>query len=108
MQPGPKYERISLAFEGAVGIAPDRLNRIIAQQHLENQLFTDPIVVTDLLERYYREQGYLSAEIDAPRYEFQATNACVVLLFVKGLGSPDDSPPVAARCMPDEIVRLSH
>ena len=84
MQPGPKYERISLAFEGAVGIAPDRLNRIIAQQHLENQLFTDPIVVTDLLERYYREQGYLSAEIDAPRYEFQATNARVVLPVREG------------------------
>ena len=48
-----------------------QLDGIIDQQHLERQLFTDPVVVTELLQRYYREQGYLAAEIDEPRYEFR-------------------------------------
>ncbi len=52
------------------GSIPIELDKIVEQQKLERQLFTDPIVVTELLERYYREQGYLAAEIDEPRYEY--------------------------------------
>ena len=36
-------------------------------------------MVTELLERYYREQGFLATEIDQPRYEFDGTLARVVL-----------------------------
>ena len=74
MQPGPRYDKVVLAFEGASGIDPDQLDKIIDQQNLERQLFTDPVVVTELLQRYYREQGFLAAEIDAPRLEFQGTD----------------------------------
>ena len=73
-----------LAFEGASGIDPDELDAIVDQQKLERQLFTDPVVVTELLERYYREQGYLSAEIDEPRYEYQGRRARVVLAVREG------------------------
>ena len=51
-------QKVVLAFEGASGIDPDELDKIVEQQELERQLFTDPLVVTELLERYYREQGY--------------------------------------------------
>jgi outer membrane protein assembly complex protein YaeT len=84
IQPGPRYDKIVVAFEGASGIGPDRLDKIIEDQRLERQLFTDPGAVTDLLQRYYREQGYLSVEIDAPRYEFNGTNARVVLAVREG------------------------
>jgi outer membrane protein assembly complex protein YaeT len=84
IRPGPRYDRVVLAFEGASGIDPDRLDRVIEQQHLERHLFTDPAAVTNLLQRYYREQGYLSAEIDAPRYDFQRTTARVVLAVREG------------------------
>ena len=77
--PGTRFERVTLAFAGASGIDPNVLDAIIEEQGLERQLFTDPIVVTELLERYYREQGYLAAEIDQPRYEFEGTLARVVL-----------------------------
>ncbi len=40
--------------------------------------------MTGLLERYYREQGYLSAAIDAPRYDFTGTLARVVLPVHEG------------------------
>ncbi len=84
IDPGPRYQKVLLAFEGASGIDPDQLDRIIDQQHLERQLFTDPLVVTGLLERYYREQGYLSADIGEPRYEFQGSTARVVLAVREG------------------------
>ncbi len=84
VEPGARSQRVVLAFEGASGINPDDLNKIVDEQELERQLFTDPIVVTELLERFYREQGFLSAEIDEPRYEFQDTTARVVLAVNEG------------------------
>ncbi len=84
IQPGPRYQKVLLAFEGASAIDADELDGIIDQQHLERQLFTDPVVVTELLQRYYREQGYLSAEIDEPRYEFENALARVVLTIREG------------------------
>src|SRR4029453_10458190 len=84
IQPGPRYDRIVLAFEGVSGMEVGRLEKIIEQQRMEQQLFTDPTAVTGLLERYYREQGYLSAAIDAPRYDFTGTLARVVLPVREG------------------------
>ncbi|HEU4935765.1 MAG TPA: translocation/assembly module TamB domain-containing protein [Vicinamibacterales bacterium] len=84
MQPGPRYESVVLVFEGASGVGPDRLNKIIEQQRLERQVFTDPPQVTGLLQRYYHEQGYLSAEIDTPRFEFEAATARVVVPVREG------------------------
>jgi outer membrane protein assembly complex protein YaeT len=84
IQPGPRYDKVVLAFEGAAGIAPKRLDAVVEQQRLERQLFTNPAVVTNLLQRYYYEQGYLSAEVDAPRYEFQQQLARVVVAVREG------------------------
>jgi len=82
--PGARSEKIVMAFEGASGISPDVLDAIIAQQKLERKLFTDPTVVTQLLQRYYREQGYLVTEIDAPKYEYNAAVARVVFVVREG------------------------
>ena len=81
---GPRYDRVVLAVEGASAIHPDQVEKIIEEQRLEIQLFTDPAAVTGVVQRFFREQGYLSAEIDAPRYEFQGTNARVVLPVREG------------------------
>jgi outer membrane protein assembly factor BamA/autotransporter translocation and assembly factor TamB len=84
IQPGERSQKVVLAFEGASAVDPDDLNTIIADQQLERKLFTDPLVVTELLQRYYREQGYLSAQIDQPRYEHQNAIARVVLPVREG------------------------
>ncbi len=84
IQTGPHYNKVVLAFEGASGVDPDELDKIVNQQKLERQLFTDPIVVTELLERYYRDQGYLAAEIGEPRIEYQGSLARVVLPVTEG------------------------
>jgi outer membrane protein assembly complex protein YaeT len=82
--PGPRSRQVLLAFEGASGIPAEELDHVIEEQHLERQLFTDPDVVTELLERLYREQGYLDADIEAPRYEFQGDLARIVLPVREG------------------------
>ena len=84
VEAGPHYDKVVLAFDGASGIDPDELDAIVDSQGLERQLFTDPIVVTELLARYYRDQGYLSAEIDEPRIEYQGSLARVVLAVREG------------------------
>jgi outer membrane protein insertion porin family len=84
VEPGQHYDKVLLAFDGASGIDPDDLDTIVDDQGLERQLFTDPVVVTELLERYYRDQGFLSAEIDEPRIEYQGTTARVVLPVHEG------------------------
>src|SRR5262249_35119866 len=84
LQAGPRYDTVVLAFEGASGIDPNQLDKVIEHQRLERHLFTDPEAVTSLLERYYREQGYLAVEIDGPRFDFQGTSARVVLIVREG------------------------
>ncbi|RPI57832.1 MAG: hypothetical protein EHM55_00405 [Acidobacteria bacterium] len=84
VEPSTRFDTVVLAFEGASGIDAGVLDDIIEQQDLEMQLFTDPVQVTELLERYYGEQGYLVAEVDAPKYEFDGTIARVVLAITEG------------------------
>ena len=82
--PGPRSSQVLLEFQGASGIPADELDQVIEEQNLERQLFTDPTVVTELLQRLYREQGYLNAEIERPRYEFQGATARVILEVREG------------------------
>ena len=82
--PGPRSTQVVLAFEGASGIPADALDKVIDEQKLERQLFTDPTVVTELLERLYREQGYLNADVQKPRYEFDGPLARVIVPIVEG------------------------
>jgi outer membrane protein assembly complex protein YaeT len=82
--PGPQSRRVLLAFEGASGIPAKELDQVIGEQRLERQLFTDPGAVTELLERLYREQGYLNADIEEPRYEFEGDVARIVLPVHEG------------------------
>ncbi len=84
IDPGARSDRIVLVFQGVSQLDPDDLASIVSQQRLEPKLYTDPLVVTELLERYYREQGYLAAHIDKPRYEFEGTIARVVLEVQEG------------------------
>ena len=56
--------RSVLAFDGAhpPSSGQELESRSSSGQGLQRQLFTDPRVVTDLLQSYYREQGYLGAQ----------------------------------------------
>jgi outer membrane protein insertion porin family len=82
--PGARSQRLVLTFAGASAINPGQLDRVVSEQKLERQLFTDPTVVTDVLERYYQSRGYLSAKVDTPRFEFDGDAARVVLPIREG------------------------
>lgn len=69
IQPGLRYRDVKLVFEGAGGIESSTLEDLIGEQDMEIAIYTDPNKVTDLLTRYYREQGYLDAKVDTPRSE---------------------------------------
>jgi len=84
IQPGERSSRVGMAFEGASAISADRLDRVIAEQKLERTLFTDPALVADVLRRYYRANGYLSAEVDEPRIEFHDRTARAVVPIREG------------------------
>jgi autotransporter translocation and assembly factor TamB len=71
---GVQFERVALHFEGAGGIDPKDLEDVIDDQKLGAQVFTNPAAVTDLLQRFYREQGYLAAELDPPQYDFDTSS----------------------------------
>ena len=73
-----------LAFDGAAQIKPKQLDTLIDDQNLERQLFDDPETVSELLQRYYKEQGFLAAEVDPPRAEFSGTIARVVVPVREG------------------------
>jgi outer membrane protein assembly factor BamA/autotransporter translocation and assembly factor TamB len=82
--PGPRSEQIVLEFAGASAIDPSTLDSIIDEQDLEMDLFTDPVVPVELLEKYYREEGYLSADVEEPRYEFEGPVARAILRVHEG------------------------
>ena len=82
--PGRRFERVELVFSGAGGIEPSVLEEIVEDQKLGPKVFTAPGTVTDLLRRYYREQGYLSVEVDAPQYELGSARARAVIPVREG------------------------
>ena len=82
--PGPRFEKIELEFAGAKGISPGVLDDIVQEQHLEREVFSDPAVVAELLRRYYREEGYVSAEIDIPTYDYRGSVARATLQVHEG------------------------
>ena len=84
IDPGVRFERVVMAFEGAGGVSPDVLRSIVRDQNLETDLFNNPTVVTELLRRYYREEGYLAATLDKPVLTFEGASARVVIHVTEG------------------------
>lgn len=74
VDPGVKFDKVTLAFEGASGISPKELGQVVKEQKLGPKVFTNPTAVTSLLERLYHERGFLTAEVDAPRPELDAAS----------------------------------
>ena len=84
IDPGNRFETVELVFAGAQAVDADVLRDIIHEQDLERRVFTDAETVTTLLERYYREQGYLTASLEEPVYEFAAPVARVRMTVDEG------------------------
>jgi outer membrane protein assembly complex protein YaeT len=82
--PGKQYRGVRVVFEGARGVEASELRKVLSQQKLEARIYTDPQHVSDVLRSYYREFGYLDAEVERPRVELQAdTGTGQVVIGVK-------------------------
>ena len=78
-----RFDRVDLAFTGAQGIGEKELKAVIKDQKLGPKVYTDPGSVTDLLQRLYRERGFLDAVVDGPEYQFDpATRQARAVLAV--------------------------
>ncbi|MBI4907949.1 MAG: outer membrane protein assembly factor BamA [Acidobacteria bacterium] len=72
---GPKFHDVQLVFEGAKAFPQEKLRDILHSQKLSTEVHTAPGRVTELLARYYQEQGYLDATVRDPRLELDAAQA---------------------------------
>jgi outer membrane protein assembly complex protein YaeT len=88
INPGPRHTKVPLAFPGAEGIRPGALRALVAAADLERELYVDPGKVADFLTRYYRNRGYLHAEVDPPEFRPDAGETVIAVsegpLFVIG------------------------
>jgi outer membrane protein assembly factor BamA/autotransporter translocation and assembly factor TamB len=69
---GTRFDRVDLVFSGAHGIAERDLRSVVKDQKLGPKVYTDPGSVTDLLQRLYRERGFLDAAVADPELHFDA------------------------------------
>ena len=81
IQPGPKFNNVELVFDGAQGIEPKNLREIVKDQKLTTDVYVKPGRVTELLRRYYQEQGYFDAKLEDPRYELNAESHTGKVVF---------------------------
>lgn len=64
--PGTRYRDVQLVFPGASQIGSDELAGAIENAGIYLDVFLDPERVTDYLESYYRDRGYLGAVVSPP------------------------------------------
>jgi outer membrane protein assembly complex protein YaeT len=69
---GTRFDRVDLIFSGAHGIAEHELRSVVKDQKLGPKVYADSGSVTDLLQRLYRERGFLDAAVDDPELHFDA------------------------------------
>jgi outer membrane protein assembly complex protein YaeT len=81
IEPGLRYERVHLKFDGASEDRAPGLERTIREGRMDLDIFTRPGRVADLLTRHYQEQGFLSAQVRDPSYEFDPEKREVAIIF---------------------------
>ena len=81
IQPGPKFHKVDIVFEGSSGIADKDLEKIVKVAKLSTDIYVKPGHVTETLTRYYHEQGYLDAKVDAPKYELDKATGTGRVVF---------------------------
>ncbi len=86
IQPGYRYQNVKIVFSGAKGISPDKLREVLENGKLKDELLTEPDRVRGLLQRYYNEQGYLTAKVQDPRPEVESSTRTgrIVIPVVEG------------------------
>ncbi len=81
---GPAFDALEPVFAGAESVEPERLALILDRGGLREQLRAEPREVARMLTRYYRQEGYLEAEVDPPKLELDsATGAARAVIQIR-------------------------
>lgn len=70
INPGVRYQRVEVAFQGVTAFEPKELRDLLKDQHLSADVYVDYRKVRDFLTRYYQEHGYLDAQVADRRFDF--------------------------------------
>jgi outer membrane protein assembly complex protein YaeT len=81
IEKGMIFNRIEYDFSGNRQVADNKLSRELKKWRLDAQLFTDPEAVRKKLENYYRQKGFLNAQVSLPRISLNAPEEIAVVRF---------------------------
>lgn len=70
--PGPKFSKVELVFEGAQGLETETLTDLVDKAELHEDIYVKPTRVRETVRDFYREQGFLDAEVSTIRQELNA------------------------------------
>ena len=76
--PGVHFEHVRMVFEGARGISPESSEDIVQRTEARRSCSPTRPSSPSSSERFYREQGYLAAEVDSPRTSSRAPARVVI------------------------------
>ncbi len=71
---GIKYGDVEIVFPGAEAIDEDELLALVNEVDRRDKLRDEPGEITKMLEEYYRQQGFLAAEVAEPEFEYDDAN----------------------------------
>ncbi len=81
---GPRYEDVTVEFEGASPLLKERLEEELGRDKLAARVHTSLQQVDDQIKRLYRSEGYLQAEVGAPVPRLDpSTRTAVLVLPIK-------------------------
>jgi outer membrane protein assembly complex protein YaeT len=78
---GMKYSNPQLVFDGAQGMEPDALRQALEKQDLLDAARAERGEAAEFLTRFYRQQGFLDAEVTGPSLDLNAETASATLRF---------------------------
>ncbi len=81
IRPGERYGDVKTVFEGNSKIHSGDLESAIDRERLKTAVFTEPSRVVDVLNRYYRDNGFLDAKVALPNYVFDPTRSRARAIF---------------------------
>jgi outer membrane protein assembly complex protein YaeT len=72
--PGTRYSIVPVRFPGASEIRPETLEDLLDAADLRTDIVVDPRKVSEFYTRYYRNRGFLQAEVELPQLKLDAAS----------------------------------
>lgn len=71
IRPGVSYTDVELVFDGNEGLSDEMLELALVRTEIRKSIKSDPRDVVDTITSYYRQEGWLDAEVERPEFELE-------------------------------------